>query len=60
MLSQNMVGAAGKTTPSSVRRKQIHRISAEVFSTALYSAFVDDLAMPFCFRDDHDIGCEAR
>lgn len=58
MLSQNMVRAAGKTTP--VRRKQIHRISAEVFATALYSAFVDDLAMPFCFCDDHDIGCEAR
>lgn len=59
-LSQKITGAAGNETPSSDRTLQTQFISEAALATALYSASVDDLATPFCFLDDQEIGCLPR
>jgi len=51
-----MTGDTSSMIPNSVSRLQIQRISDDVFATALYSASVDDLATPFCFFADQEIG----
>lgn len=59
-LSQKMNGAAGNETQSSDRTLHTQFIYEAALATALYSASVDDLATPFCFLDDHEIGCLPR
>lgn len=41
-------------------KDDIHRSSAEVLATLLYSTSVEDLATPFCFFDAHEKGCCPR
>lgn len=55
-----MTGVEGIEIPSSSRREHIHRISAEVLVTERYSASVEERATPFCFLEDHEIGCFPR
>lgn len=52
-----MIGEDGTETPSSERMLHTQIISDAAFATARYSASVDDLATPFCFLEDQEMGC---
>jgi len=60
MLSHHNFGVDVRETPSSRRRAVIHRSSAVVLATDLYSASVEDRETVGCLRELQEIRFELR